>query len=118
MQDLIQLEEQGWRALSSPGNAAKEFYSTRLAENASMLFPGGMRIEGKENILASFAAQPWQSFQLEDQRVITPSEDTGIVIYKVTAQREGSAPYSAIVSSAYALRDDKWKSFLHQQTPV
>lgn len=118
MQDLIQLEEQGWRALSSPGNAAKEFYSAVLAENSTMLFPGGMRLEGKEDILTSFAAQPWQSFHLEGHRVVSPSENTGIVMYKVIAQRKGSAPYSALVSSTYALRDGNWKLFLHQQTPV
>lgn len=118
MQDLIQLEQEGWRALSSPGNAARDFYDSRLAEDAVMLFPGGMRIEGKGNILESFASQPWQSFHMEDQSVVIPSEDMGIVIYKVTAQRQDSVPYSALASSTYALRDGRWLLVLHQQTPV
>ncbi|MGA7297578.1 MAG: nuclear transport factor 2 family protein [Rhodanobacteraceae bacterium] len=118
MEDLTQIEEQGWRALSSPGSAAREFYGARLADDAVMLFPGGMRIEGKENILESFASQPWQSFHIEDQAVLMPSEDTGIVIYKVSAQRQGKSSYSALVSSTYALRDGKWLLVLHQQTPL
>jgi len=118
MQDLIQLEEQGWRALSSSGNAAREFYSSHLADGAVMLFPGGLRLVGKDNILESFAAQPWQSFQIEDQVVLTPTENMGIVIYKVTAQREGTAPYSALVSSTYLRREGAWLLLLHQQTPV
>jgi len=118
MEDLMQLEQQGWRALSSPGNAARVFYGSRLADDAVMLFPGGMKIEGKANILASFAAQPWQSFRMEGQSVLTPSENTGIVIYKVTAEREGSAPYTALVSSTYVLRNGEWQLLFHQQTPV
>ncbi len=118
MQDLIQLEREGWRALASPGNAARDFYGSLLAEDAVMLFPGGLRIEGKENILASFAAQPWQSFHMEDISVLTPSERTGIVIYKVAAQRQDSPPYSALVSSTYAFRDGGWLLIFHQQTPV
>ena len=118
MKDLMRLEQQGWRALSSPGDAARAFYGSRLADDAVMLFPGGMRIEGKRNILESFASQPWQSFRIEDQAVLTPSESTAIVIYKVTAQRQGSAPYSALVSSTYAFRDGSWLLILHQQTPV
>lgn len=118
MQDLMQLEQQGWRALSSPGNAARDFYNSCLAEGAVMLFPGGLRIVGKDNILESFAAQPWQSFQIDDQSVLTPSDSMGIVIYKVTAQREGSAPYSALVSSTYVLCEGAWRLLLHQQTPV
>lgn len=118
MEDLLQLEIQGWRALSSPGNAAREFYRSRLADDAVMLFPGGLRIEGKDNILASFAAQPWQAFHLEGQTVITPSDNTGVVIYKVTAKREGDAPYSALVSSTYTFRNGAWLLLVHQHTPV
>ena len=33
------------------------------------------------------------------------SENVGIVIHKVTAQREGSVPYNALISSAYAKQD-------------
>jgi hypothetical protein len=34
MQDLIELEEQGWRALSTGGDAAKEFYDSLLTDDA------------------------------------------------------------------------------------
>lgn len=118
MQDLVQLEREGWRALSASGDAARAFYGERLADNAVFLFPGGMRIEGKAKILESFARQPWQSFDLQDPSVLKPAEGTGIVVYKVTAQREGAAPYAALVSSTYALRDGSWLLLLHQQTPA
>lgn len=46
MQDLIELEEQGWLALSSEGEASKKFYSSVLHNDAIVLFPGGMLING------------------------------------------------------------------------
>ena len=118
MQDLIDLEEQGWLALSSGGEASKNFYSSVLRDNAVMLFPGGMLIDGKEKILKSLAAQPWRSFQIEDPRVISLSESAGVLVYRVTAQREGSDPYVALINSTYVLSDGTWKLVLHQQTLV
>ena len=117
MQDLIEIEEQGWLALSSAGEASKKFYNSVLRDDAIMLFPGGTLIDGKEKILASLAAQPWKSFQIEEPQVISLSENAGVLIYRVTAQREGSDPYVALISSTYVLSDGTWKLVLHQQTP-
>lgn len=89
MKDLVELEERGWQALSAGGEAAKEFYGSLLADNAVMVFPGGMLIEGKEEILDSLDAQPWNSFQMEDLRVILASEDVRVIVYEVAAKREG-----------------------------
>ncbi len=118
MQDLIELEKQGWQALSSGSEASERFYGAILRDDAVMLFPGGMRIEGKEQILASFAAQPWASFQIDAPKVIALSEHAGVVVYGVSAQREGSEPYKALISSTYVRSNGGWKLVLHQQTPV
>jgi len=118
MNDLMKLEEQGWKALSSEENVAKEFYGSILTDDAVMLFPAGMSIEGKENILRSIGSQPWKSFQLQAPRVISLSEGAAVIVYKVTAQREDSKQYVALISSTYALHEGKWKLVLHQQTPV
>lgn len=118
MQDLINLEEQGWQALSTGIEASKKFYSSTLRDDAIMLFPGGMLIEGKEKILQSLAVQPWKSFQIEEPRVILLSESAEALVYRVTAQREGSEPYVALINSTYELRGGMWKLVLHQQTPV
>ena len=83
-----------------------------------MIFPGGLLLEGREQILDSMAAQPWQSYQIEDPHLISLSEKAGVVVYKVTAQREGSSPYVALISSTYVCREDQWKLVIHQQTPV
>ncbi|HEU4655710.1 MAG TPA: nuclear transport factor 2 family protein [Steroidobacteraceae bacterium] len=116
MHELIDLEEQGWRALSTQGDAAAKFYACVLRDDAVMLFPGGLRIEGRDSILQSLAAQPWRSFQIEDSRVISLGEDSAVVIYKVTAQRDGSDPYAALISSTY-VNEKGWRLVVHQQTP-
>lgn len=117
MHELIELEEQGWRALSAPGDAAINFYASVLRDDAVMLFPGGLRIEGRDSILQSLAAQPWRSFQIENSRLIALGEDSAVVIYKVTAQRDGSDPYAALISSTYVY-DTAWRLVVHQQTPL
>lgn len=118
MRDLIDLEEQGWQALSTDVEASKKFYSSVLRDDAVMLFPGGMIIEGKEKILQSLAAQPWKSFQIEEPRVISLSESAEVLVYRVIAQREGSESYVALINSTYELSGGMWKLFFHQQTPV
>jgi hypothetical protein len=118
MKELIELEERGWQALSSEGDASKRFYNSVLRHDAIMLFPGGLIVEGKQKILNSLGEQPWKSFQIESPQLISLSKDAGVVVYRVTAQREGSEPYFALVSSTYALTDGKWKLVIHQQTPV
>lgn len=116
MHELMKLEEQGWRALSTEGDAAKKFYASVLREDAVMLFPGGMRIAGKERILESMSAQPWDSFRIENPQILPLSADAATLVYTVTAQR-GSEPYVALISSTY-VRAETWQLVVHQQTPA
>lgn len=118
MHKPLALEEQGWRALSSEREASVQFYRGVLRDDAVMLFPGGLIIEGKAAILNSLAAQPWASFRIEEPRVLPVSEQVSILLYRVSARREGSEPYVALVSSTYAHDEDEWKLVLHQQTPL
>lgn len=117
MRELVDLEEQGWRALSTEGDAGKNFYASVLREDAVMLFPGGMRIEGRNRILESLGAQPWQSFRIEAPKVTPLCEGAATLTYKVTAQRKNSEPYVALISSTY-VHEKTWRLVLHQQTPT
>lgn len=42
---------------------------------------------------------PWESFEMIDPQVVELGDDSGIVVYNVTAQRAGQEPYSAAPSS-------------------
>lgn len=116
--DLIDFEHRGWEALSSSPEQAKAFYSSVLADDAQMLFPGEMRLVGKQQILEMMGGSPWQSFQISEPRQTALSDTGQVVTYKVFAQRAGADPYRALISSVYALRGGSWQLVLHQQTPA
>ncbi len=119
MDELLELEIQGWNALaSSEQGAATRFYADVLHEDAVMLFPGGMVLEGKQPILDSLSVQPWKHFKVDDSRVIPLGEAAGVLTYRVTAQREGAQPYVALISSTYIRSGGSWKLRIHQHTPV
>lgn len=118
LDDLIQLEKEGWKALSTDTASARAFYGQVLREDAMMLFPGGLRIEGSANILESLGSQPWKHFRLEEPSTLRLSEDAALLTYKVSAQREGSAPYVALISSTYVRAARSWKLVFHQHTPA
>lgn len=118
LKELLDLETQGWRALSSEVEVARKFYARLLSEDAVMLFPGGIVVEGKEQILASLGAKPWKTFQIKEPRVVRASGGAGILFYRVTAQREKGIVYSALISSAYRETDGVWLLWFHQHTPI
>lgn len=118
MKELITIEKQGWQALSTSNEAGKNFYENILRDDAVMLFPGGMLIAGKEKILGSLGTQPWKSFDIRNPEIISLSGNSAVIFYKITAQREGSPVYKALISSTYAKDgEENWKLVLHQQTP-
>ena len=117
MDELIELEERGWQALSSDPSAATEFYDRVLDDAVVMLLPGGLRLDDRDTVVSSMGGAPWASYRLEGPRVHPLGEDTALVAYGVVAERAGSAPYSALISSVYVRRDSDWKLAFHQQTP-
>ena len=104
--------------MSSGVNTATEFYDTLLAADAIMIFSGGMLVEGKIKTLDMMGGQPWQSFELQDQRGVALSADAYAVIYKALAQRSGSEVHRALVSSIYDLAKGEWKLVFHLQSPI
>jgi hypothetical protein len=117
MQMLIDLENDGWRALSSGAEAARSFYEHVLDRDVVMLLPGGMRIDNRARALDTMSGQPWSSHELQDVAVRSLSDTAAAVVYAVTARRGDAKPYSALITSTYVRRADGWKLALHQQTP-
>ena len=115
--ELVDLEEQGWRALTTDPRAATEFYEGVLDDDVAMLLPGGLRMTDRAAIVASMGGAPWASYRIEEPQVHALGEDVAVVTYGVVAQREGGPPYSALISSTYVHRAGGWRLALHQQTP-
>jgi hypothetical protein len=114
--ELVELEERGWRALATEG-AGGPFYAEVLDREVLMLLPGGLVIADRDAALGAMSGPPWSEYRIEAPvaRLLTP--DAGFVAYGVRARRGDAPEYSALVSSAYVRRDGSWRLAFHQQTP-
>jgi hypothetical protein len=115
---LIELEEQGWRALSSTGEAAARFYESVLDDAAMMLLPGGMVLDERATIVTSMAGQPWSSYELHDMKILQLTDAAAVLTYRALARRRNAGEYAAVMSSIYVRRDTGWKLAFHQQTEL
>jgi hypothetical protein len=113
----IELERAAWRALSTTGDDAAEFYERVLASQVLMLLPGGLVIDDRRKVVQSMHGEPWSSYELSDERTIPLGADAAVVAYKATAQR-GEFRYTALFNSTYVREGGEWRMVLHQQTPV
>ena len=112
---LIKLEDEGWRALSA--GRGSEFYDGILTEDAALALPVG--IIGRDECIEAFRqTPPWSHYEMTDVRVLQIDGQSGIVVYKARAQRDGAPEYVALMSSTYVRRGDIWKLAFHQQTPL
>ncbi len=113
-QHLLELEDQGWAALSSGKGAG--FYEEHLAEDARMVFPFGVMTRAG-SVEAMRVAPPWSRYRIEDPTVAQLTPGSALLTYRAIAQRDGQQEYRAWMSSVYVLRDGRWKMAFHQQTP-
>jgi hypothetical protein len=116
--EMLELEEHGWKALSSDGEAATDFYDRVLDDEVVMLLPGGLLLSDRLEILKSMSGTPWSSYRIDDARILSPTDGIRVVVYRVDAKREGSPDYSALIASTYVRREAGWRMILHQQTPA
>jgi hypothetical protein len=116
MHECIELERQGWNALSTSPAAAMQFYAEALAREVVMAFPQGMLVSDREQIVTSMGGPPWSTYELTDERALALADDAVLVSYRAAAVREGE-PYRAICSSGYTREDGQWRLAFHQQTP-
>ena len=56
--ELLDLEREGWDALSTDGDAATAFYDRVLADDVLMLLPGGMVIDDRSTVVESMERVP------------------------------------------------------------
>lgn len=114
--DLVDLEECAWLALSGTPDAAEAFYEAVLDDDVVLLLPAGQRITDRDAALRALGVAPWDGFTLDDVHVAFPRTGVALVTYGVVARR-GSARFSALVCSTYVRRAEGWRLVHHQQTP-
>lgn len=115
--DLLDLEREGWQALSTDGEAAADYYARMLADDVLMLLPGGLVIDDRQQVIDSMQGAPWDSFEVSEARVLELDDRTAVVAYRATARRSGG-DYEALFNSTYVSAGGEWRLALHQQTPV
>jgi hypothetical protein len=116
LENLQELEEEGWRALSEDRGA--EFYEREMVDEALMVLPMPVVLDKAAAVAAMAQSPPWAGFRIEEPRLVRLGPDCATLIYRATAQREGSPPYRALMTSTYVRRGGAWKLALHQQTPL
>jgi hypothetical protein len=115
--ELLELEREGWRALSTDGVAAAAHYERILADDVLVMLPGGLVIDDRERVVDSMSGDPWESFELSGERVLPLDADAAVVAYQATARR-ADATYIGLFNSTYIRDGDSWRLALHQQTPI
>ncbi|HEY3881362.1 MAG TPA: nuclear transport factor 2 family protein [Trebonia sp.] len=115
MEQLLELEERGWQALSS--DEPVKFCEEWLASDAVMIVPGVI-IDRETFLRAVGIEQPWASHRIEDAHVLSLTDESAALIYRVTARRAGQPDFIGLLTSIYVKRADRWKLVLHQQTPA
>ena len=114
--DLLELERDSWRALSTDGETAARHYAKLLAEDVLMLLPGGLVIDDRQQVIDSMRGASWDGFELTDERVLELDDRTAVVAYRATATRSDQ-DYEALFNSTYVRTNGAWQLALHQQTP-
>ena len=112
---LVSTETAGWQALSDGTGA--DFYDQHLTADAIMVFPFGV-LARQQSIESIRAAPPWATFAIEEPRIVELDNDSAILTYRATAQRQGEAPYSALMTTVFVWSEGRWMTAFHQQTPV
>jgi hypothetical protein len=113
-EQLVALEHEGWDALTN--GHAREFYDHLLTSEAVMVFPFGV-MERADAIDGMAESRRWQDYSLDHVDVHDLGAGLAVVTYHVHAEREGEAPFEAMLASTYVRSRGGWRMMLHQQSP-
>jgi hypothetical protein len=116
IKEIIQLEKQGWEALSTDSASARDFFSSVLHRDAVLLRSGDKRIVDVDDIVQSITKNPWKGFKIENERALALSDKVAVFIYRLSAERESGEVYSALVSSTYVEEEGELKLIVNQHT--
>lgn len=113
---LLDLERAGWDSLCD-GTAAG-FYGDVMLPDGVMVVANGM-VLGRDDVVAALAqSPPWQTYSIDDIRLVTLDDENAALVYIGTARREGAEPFTAAMTSVYHRVDGSWKLACYQQTPL
>jgi hypothetical protein len=100
-----------------------EIYHETLRHDALLVFQETGVITRDEAAAAIRELNSLNRYRAEvsfaDQRVLSPTSDTRVLVYRATARWSyADFPETVLCSSMYTERSGEWKLVLHQQTVV
>jgi hypothetical protein len=114
--ELTDLERHGWDALCD--GTGDEFYGSLMTDDAVMVLADGS-VMGREQVVRSLSGAPgWDSYGMEDTRLVGAGEDAAVLVYTGRARRGEEPEFVARMSSVYVMRDGDIRLAHYQQTPV
>jgi hypothetical protein len=110
--ELLAIERELW-------TGGPESYQRHVDEECLVAFTEMAGVSTRGAVAASVENGPrWRDLEMDVQGFLAPTSDVAIVTYRARAVRGSDQRYNALVSSAYARRQDGWKLVFHQQTPL
>lgn len=117
LQELMELEHQGWRSLCSSTGA--DFYGRLMTDDGVMVLAHGQVFSRQDVIDSLNEAPPWRSYDIDEERLIPLGDSAAVLVYRGTAYRDDPAPaFEALMTSVYVRRGDGWALASYQQTPT
>jgi len=112
----IAREQAVWKAAKEHDNAA---FDSLVADDALMIFTSG--IMTKKQYMDSSSERKITGYELSDFQVLTPTQHTVVIIYKVRVSgvfHGKAASYSVREASVWVHRAKGWVAVLNQETPM
>ncbi|AXE38018.1 nuclear transport factor 2 family protein [Acidipropionibacterium virtanenii] len=117
LDDLLQLEHQGWQSLCDGTGA--DFYGRIMTEDAVMVLAHGQVFDRRAVIDSLNDAPGWRTYDISEERLVTLGHDDAAIVYTGRGYRaEGAPEFVALMSSVYTRKNGSWRLVLYQQTPV
>lgn len=110
---LLQLERDGWDALSS--QTGDTFYGDLMTDDAVMVLVNDMVMDQPTIASTMNQAPVWDRYDIRDARVIPLGTDSAALVYNATAMR-GADTFEALMTSTYTLVGGRPRLKLYTQT--
>ena len=99
-------------------NAEPAYHAANCTDDALTVLPGEV-LELDEGLPTLEEVPPLQSLVTEDVRLTRLTDDAAVLVFRVTAEREGrDGAFEAHAASVYVRRDGRWQLAHHQHTPL
>lgn len=117
LDELIDWERRGWESLCTGKGA--EFYAEVMSDDGVMVLANGVVLNRDEVARSLSDAPEWDTFRIDEPRLVRAGDDGAVLVYRGTATRGGGdAPFEALMTSVYVRSGESVRLASYQQTPI